>query len=168
MPDALRIAETERELRHPPGEYASYSGKPDLPDNDPWHPQVTFGANQVGITSLHTPVWKLTKRLPVDLCFSVEFHIENSDTVIRCQVLVALAGVEDQGYISIDYSQLGDLLKHADTEGFVNGRLVFKPSRAVALTETRVKRYYNGEITTRPLRFKISPAPNPDGQRDRD
>jgi len=97
----------------------------------------------------------------------VEFHIDNSDAVIRCQELVALAGVEDQGYISMDYAQLGDLLKHADKEGFVSGRLAFKPSRAVALTETRVKRYYNGEITTRPLRFKISPAPRPDGQRDR-
>ena len=159
--EALRIAETDRDLRHPPGEVDQSSGRIVLPDNDPWHPQITWETNKLGVASLHTPVWKLAKRLPVDLCFSVEFRIENTDTAIRCYDLVALADHEGQGYFStLNFDQLADFLKHADKDGFVSGRLVLKPSRSVALTETKVKRYYNGEITSRPLRFKVVTVAN--------
>ena len=47
------------------------------------------------------------------------------------------------------------MLKHADKDGFVSGRLALKASRSAALTNEKVKRYYGGEITTRPLRFQV-------------
>jgi len=110
-----------------------------LLDNDPWHPQSTWETNRLGVASLHAPVWELAKRLPVDLCFSVEFRVDNSDAVIRCYDLVALAGREAQGFFSFrDFDPLADLLKHADKDGFVSGRLVLNGSRTVALTEADV------------------------------
>ena len=98
--EALQIAETEFELDHPPGYIHLDRFQPDVPDSEKWRPQIRYGENKLGLVSLHVPVWKLAKRLPVDLCFSVEFRIENTDTVIRCNDLLSLANREARGYFS--------------------------------------------------------------------
>ena len=154
--EALQVAETEYELDHPPGSLQFDPSQPDVPDSEKWRPQIRYGENKLGVASLHVPVWKLAKRLPVDLCFSVEFRIENTDTVIRCNDLVSLADREGRGYFgTFDFAHVADLLKHADKDGLVSGQLVLKASRSAALTNEKVNRYYGGEITTRPLRFQV-------------
>ncbi len=162
--EALLFAETEYELDHPPGRENFNRLTPEPPESEKWRPQIGYGENKFGITNLHAPVWKLTKRLPVDLSFSVEFHVENTDIVIRCNDLVSLAVDGERGsYFSPhDYGMPTEMIKHADKDGFVSGRLVLKPSRAAALTDPKIKRYFGGEITSKPVRFKLSTVKRPD------
>jgi hypothetical protein len=49
----------------------------------------------------------------------------------------------------------------AGRSGFVPVRLVLKPSRAQALTDPKVTRYFGEEIVAEILRLKVGPARNP-------
>jgi hypothetical protein len=160
IPELLRFAETEDELRHPDGKREFVIRRGEGPfDDDPWKPQITWTNKNGDGGGLHTPVWKLEKPLPVDLCFHVEFQIEEADVVLQCSDLEVLAGEQRSGYFSCD--DFAALRDHADKEGFVKGKLVLKPSRALALSHTQVRQYYDAEITSPPVRYKVSvPGPN--------
>lgn len=155
----LLFAETDQDLRLLSEKNLRFEGIAQG-DHDPWKPQISWRTKRGDGGGLHAPVWKLEQPLPVDLCFTVEFHIEDSDVVTRCTDLVVVAGESRQGYFSnaefADYLSLRD---HADAEGFVQGKLILKPSRGLALTEPQVRRYYDADITTPPLRFKVVPPP---------
>ena len=130
--------------------------QPDVPDSEKWRPQIRYGENKLGLASLHVPVWKLAKRLPVDLCFSVEFRIENTDTVIRCNDLVSLANREARGYFSnLDFDALPSCSSTPTRMASSADDWCSRRRRSAALTNEKVNRYYGGEITTRPLRFQV-------------
>jgi len=126
---------------------------------DPWKPQIRWSKNKHGpFTGLHLPVWKVTRPLPVDLCFKVEIHIQDTDVVLAAGRLVVLKGEHREGYfISVHGGpNIDTLLKHRDESGFVPVSVFLKPSRAAALTNPKVTRYFNQEITSPNLRIKFT------------
>jgi len=140
--------QTRREQRHLPLGFPS----------DAWRPQIRWAKKKDGqFTGLHLPVWKVTRPLPVDLCFKVEIHVQDTDVVVPAGDLLVLKGEHRESYIGIHRSpSIDTLLKHRDESGFVPVSVVLKPSRAAALTYPNVTRYFNHEITSRDLRIKIT------------
>ena len=126
--------------------------------SDPWKPQIRWTKKKDGqFTGLHLPVWKVTRPLPVDLCFRVEVQIQDTDVVLAAGDLVVLKGEHRESYIGIHRSpSIDTLLKHRDESGFVPVSVVLKPSRAAALTYPTVTCYFNHEITSRDLRIKLT------------
>ena len=59
-------------------------------------------------------------------------------------------------------SQIGEielLRKHADNDGFIPIRVKLTPSRAIALSHPRVKRYYAGEFLSDVVRIRVDHEP---------
>ncbi len=146
---SLQFSETRVEVRE--GPIMVHRTGDILPEPDPWSPQITWesGTGQSG--SLHMPLWKLTRELPVDLCFEVEFHLQQTGEVIRGTPLVVLKGRKVNGYFS-PRGGVSELTKGKG--GFIPLKIVLRPSRAMALTDTRVTQYCPGTITTQTLRAK--------------
>jgi hypothetical protein len=114
-------------------------------------PQVTWGTQGSKDGSLYLPTWQLAEALPVDLCFEVELQEVASGAVHRAEAIVVLAGRATRGYFFPH-----DVHRFAGgREGGLELRVVLKPSRAMALTRTDVKRYYTGTITSQPLKARI-------------
>lgn len=144
--NSLQFSETRPLPRH-----VIERGFPLDPRRDPWEPQITWRSGTGESGSLHMPLWKLTRQLPVDLCFAVEIHIEQTGEVYEGYPLVVLAGREARGYFSPRESVSG-FAKGQD--GLIPLKIVLKPSRATALTNTKVTQYYPGTITSKVLRAK--------------
>jgi len=117
---------------------------------DPWQPQVTW-KNAAGRTAgIHVPVWKLSQALPVDLCFEVELRDKRTGQTFKGDGLIAKRGKIGQGY----FTPRDARAFAAGRDGFVEVELRLTPSRALALTDPEVTRYYPGTIT-RTLRCKV-------------
>ena len=146
---SLQFSETRVEIRQGPIMVRRTGDMP--PEPDPWSPQIIWksGTGQSG--SLHMPLWKLTRELPVDLCFEVEFHLQQTGEVVRGTPLVVLKGKKMNGYFS-PRGGVSELTKGKG--GFVPLKIVLRPSHAMALTDTRVARYYPGTIASQRLRAK--------------
>lgn len=142
---AFRIGETEDDLLDAPRPFFRTDG---WPPADPWRPQVTWEGN-----GLHVPLWKLTRPLPVDLCFAVEIHDVKTGKVYPGDEIVVRKGETRYGYFTPrDVHAFA-----AGRTGFVPVRVVLKASRALALTYPEVTRYYPGEVRSGVLRAKIGP-----------
>ena len=98
----------------------------------------------------------LRKKPPVDFCFDVEFHDVQtgkvhpgySFTVLRdTNIHEGAINLKDPGAFA------------GDREGFVKVKVVLKPSRALALSDMRVSKYYAETISSSELRVRIYPAP---------
>ncbi|HUW18009.1 MAG TPA: leucine-rich repeat domain-containing protein [Sedimentisphaerales bacterium] len=118
---------------------------------DAWEPQIS--SNTKGSAdeyALCMPGWELTEALPVDLCFKVELHLEQSGEVIEGDSFVVIKGEKRSDYFLphyvIDFAKI--------KEGFISLRIVLRPSYEVALSNTRVTQYYNGTLTSGVLRAK--------------
>ncbi len=146
---ALQFSEIRLEVRNGPIQI-DQSGDV-MVEQDPWEPQITWKSGDGRAGSLHMPLWKLTRELPVDLCFQVEFHLEGTGDVFEGDPLVVLKGKKQEGYF-FPRDSVGDFA-HGKT-GLIPLRVVLKPSRALALTHTEVTRYYPGSITSQVLRAK--------------
>jgi hypothetical protein len=147
--DALQFSE----IRRGGGEQIRLDADGDLwGESDPWEPQITWRSGDGRSASLHMPLWKLTRELPVDLCFAVEIHVGQTGEVYEGYPLVVLAGRQTQGY----FSPRESVSNFAQgQEGLVPLKIVLKPSRAVALTNTEVTQYFPGTITSQVLRAKV-------------
>lgn len=144
---ALQFSETHVEVREGPIRF-DRSGRLG-PEPDPWRPQITWKPRAGRPIGLHMPLWRLTRELPVDLCFEVEFHVQQTGGVFHGDPLVVLKGNKANGYFArLPY----EFVK--GKEGFIPIKLVLKPSWARALTDPRVTQYYPGTITSEVLRAK--------------
>ena len=141
-----------------------------------WSPYEYYADGETGM-GLHGPAWKTLEPLPVDLCFDVEFHIEKTGEVLKGKPLIAIRGQRQGGYIGL--GRLDPRMEAAaDESGFVQARIVLKPSREVALSNPEVTSYFQGTITLDPVRLlvwrsqqmqeeKLSSLPVPDPERNR-
>ena len=156
--ESFKIAETSEGLKSEAQIRREQSRLPVGLPPDPWRPQIRWTKKKDGqFTGLHLPVWKVTRPLPVDLCFKVELHIKDTDVVVPTGDLVLLMGEHGGSYIGIHRGpSIDTLLKHRDENGFVPVRVLLKPSRAAALTSPKVTCYFNHEITSHNLRVKLT------------
>jgi len=120
--------------------------------DDPWEPQNSArrGDNDDEYAT-HMPLYQVLEPLPVDLCFNVEFHLEETDEVYEGWSLVVPKGQQVHGrYFSVEN------MPHfvEGKNGFIPLRIVLTPSQEVALNDTRVTQYYNGTLTSGLLRAK--------------
>ncbi len=122
-----------------------------------WQPQIRWNSNDsLKRGSLHTPSWKVTQPLPVDLCFRSELRLEEADKSIPGSEIVVPAGQILGFYFRPINSDSYQILKnHADAEGFVKTRLILTPSQGVALSDSRIKHYFGGPITSDVVRVRV-------------
>lgn len=147
---SLRFAETRSELSDQPAGALSF---PLEPREDPREPNLHFTSRTGRSGSLHMPVWKLTRELPVDLCFEVEIRVEGTGEVFHGAPLVVIKGQKRRGWM---FPRLPAANFAEGKQGLVPIRFVLTPSRALALTHTDVTRYYPGTITSKTLRAKVT------------
>ncbi len=122
-----------------------------------WAPQIRLGGDKGG--SIHMPAWQLFDKLPVDLCFRTEFHLEGGGVVLPGTELVVFAGETRSFYFMLQNFDIENLRKLADREGFIPVRVKLIPSRSIALSHPRVKKYYGGEFTSDVVRLRIDHNP---------
>lgn len=103
---------------------------------------------------LHGPAWRPLKPLPVDLCFDVELHIEKTGDVLNGKPLIAIRGQRRGGYIGLGRVD-PRMEAAADESGFVRARIILKPSREVALSNPEVTSYFQGTVTSKPVRLLV-------------
>ncbi|MHC4645166.1 MAG: leucine-rich repeat domain-containing protein [Planctomycetota bacterium] len=97
--------------------------------------------------AIRLPTYKVSEALPVDLCFKVEFHIEETGAVVEGDAIVICKGEKRGGYFSPHHSYDFATLK----EGLITFKAVLKPSADLALSYTQVTQYYNGTLTLGPM-----------------
>ncbi len=125
-----------------------------VPAVDWWRPQYTWAGADGEPNGVHVPAWRLEKPLPFDLAFDVCLRVEGSGDEYPADALVVLKGTtSNMGRVWVtDPKALAE-----GRSGFVPVRIVLRPSRAMALTNPAVARYYAGEVTTGVLRVKVGP-----------
>ncbi|HYT92401.1 MAG TPA: RNA polymerase sigma factor [Gemmataceae bacterium] len=152
-----RVRQQLQILEHEPVPEISFRGE--MPKSDPWQPQITWKTADGKGMGLSVPVWQVNEPLPVDLCFEVVFEDLSTGKRFQADPLILLKDkTRHRGYLT-----LRDVHGFASKRsGFVNVRVHLLPSRALALTEPAVTRYYPGTITVE-RRLKImgpdEPAP---------
>lgn len=90
------------------------------------------------------PVYKLLEPLPVDLCFEVELHLDETGEVLEGDRIVVIEGDTHGG----EFAAHDQIAFAKITEGFIPLRIVLKPSYDVAIGNTRVTQYYNGALAS--------------------
>jgi len=117
-----------------------------------WPPQI-HGRRQGEYDewALCVPVYDVTEPLPVDLCFEVQLHLEETAEVFEGDPIVVPRGEVWGGHFFPRHG-LRDFVE--GREGFIPLRVVLTPSRELALTSTKVTQYYNRSITSPVLRAK--------------
>ena len=121
------------------------------PYKDPWDPQggLTFDKKKI---AYHVPVWRVKKKLPIDLCFQVDFKLEDTGEVVYADAICLIRGkTKDWGHFGP-----GDIPDIAiSRDGFVPIRVILKPSKGIAHGNTKVTGYYNKQIVSEVMRVKI-------------
>jgi hypothetical protein len=120
---------------------------------DPWYPQSGWFVGDTLWLGLHVPRWHVKEALDVDLCFDVEVHDLKSGKRYPGGSLVVRRGETESGFLGPDDAKAFC----AGRDGFVPVKVTLTPSRAVALSDPNVTRYYPGTITTPELRMKVYP-----------
>ncbi|HWY88065.1 MAG TPA: hypothetical protein VNX28_15140 [Gemmataceae bacterium] len=118
---------------------------------DPWLPQVSWkeGATQY---ALRVPTWKVEQSLPVDLCFETEILDVRTGKIYPAETLILRKDKTAYGYLCPN-----DVQAFAKGRtGFVEVELRLTPSRALALGDPDITRYYFGTIRSGRLRMKIT------------
>ena len=157
---AFKFSETAEPAEAPNQLRQNFRGQGGIPVAvDWWRPQTTWVGKDGKPNGLHLPCWKQDKALPVDLAFAVSVRIVASGEEFPAGTLVSIKG-------EADYSAWNFYLKDVvavtkGLSGFVPVKIVLKPSRAAALTNLRVTKYFTGEVVSEPLRMKVGPAATP-------
>ncbi len=127
-------------------------GRSDADTSRGWKPQVTWNGPAIKSGGLHLPVWKVTSKLPIDLCFDVEIQDVQTGEIFKGDSVIVRRGEISEGHFMprLPWEFARDLSE------FVPVRIFLKPSRALALTYADVEQYYAGSITTGVLRAKVS------------
>jgi len=122
------------------------------PLGNPWEPQVRWNVGGDKWAGIHVPIWEVWQGIDVDLCFDVEIHDVKTGKVYPSHPICVRRGERSRGYLYPSNSPEG-FAKGRD--GFVAVKVVFKPSRAVALNDPAVTRYFPETITTGEMRAKV-------------
>ena len=101
----------------------------------------------------------LTRR-QFSLCFEVSIQETGNRKLHRAAPLIIPAGKGGQGFSGY-FSPEHCMDFAAGREGKVEVRIILKPSRAMALTDTRVKNYYTGTITSEPMHITLKNTSSP-------
>jgi hypothetical protein len=110
--------------------------------------ELTPGGKRTGLTC---PRWDIRTPLDVDLCFDVEIHDVKTGRVFPAEPILLRKGESGSGNLVPQ-----DVHAFAgDREGPVTVKIVRKPSRARALSDPKVTRYFPDTITTDDLRIKV-------------
>jgi hypothetical protein len=139
------------------------------PQDAAWPAQVTWPVDKDTRAGLHCPVWQIKLSVPVDLCFEAEIRDLKTGTVYPCFSPIVVHGhpagqpsapppaPQGQGYFMPD--DFRGFAKGRD--GFVTVKVVLKPSRALALSDPRVAKYFPEEIESAELKMKVFPKIEP-------
>ena len=118
---------------------------------DPWFPQVSWVEGGKHF-NLRVPIWKVEKPLPVDLCFEAEVLDLKSGKWYRAAPVILHKGSARYGYVCPD-----DVRAFTrDRSGMIDVKIRLTPSRAQALTDPDIRRYYSAGITSEALRMKLT------------
>ncbi len=157
---AFQFAETAEPAEAPNLLRQNFRGPGLLPVAvDWWSPQITWVGKDGKPNGLHLPCWKQNKALPVDLAFDVSVRIVATGEEFPASALVSIKGEAISSGWGFSPRDVEAVAK--GHSGFVPVRIVLKSSRAVALTDPRVTKYFTGEIVSEPLRMKVGPAAVP-------
>jgi hypothetical protein len=117
---------------------------------DQWEPQVTWkdGDKQF---AMRVPTWKVDRPLPVDLCFETEILDVKTGKTYQAATLIHKKDKIDYGYLS----PTPPWVFAKGRTGFVEVEVRLTPSRALALGDPAITRYYPGSIVSGRLRVKI-------------
>jgi hypothetical protein len=122
---------------------------------DLWEPQTCWKTGDGAEGDIHVPVWELTRELPVDLCFDVEFHAEETGEAYQGDPMLVIKGSKYDGhFFFVPPSEFA-----GGRNGFIPVRIVLKPSRVLALSDNRITKYYTGTIASEVMRIKINRYP---------
>lgn len=72
---------------------------------------------------------------------------------------MVLAGETRASYFDTENTPIEFLRRYADKNGFIPIRVKLIPSRAIALSHPRVKRYYGGEFVSDVVRIRVDYDP---------
>jgi hypothetical protein len=147
--DSLHIAETQKALDNWP---SSQGISRDDPNSESWGFQYLWESPKGKTHKWHLPVWRVSRPLPIDLCFEVQIQdVKTGKTYEADPVIVPRGKV-----VSAHFRPLGAIEHFGLTEsGLVWVRILLKPSRILALDSLEIERYYSGSITTGVLRIKV-------------
>ncbi len=144
---ALEVAETEDAFQ--PRAQLEFLGNGDRPD--PWQPQVKWNAGGGHAGDMHLPVWRVSRELPVDLCFEVEIRDVKTGEVFPAFSLIVPKGKTASGFFCPREPQ-----KLAQgRSGLVPVEIALRPSRGMALSCIEITNYYPHTITTGVLNVKV-------------
>jgi hypothetical protein len=119
-------------------------------------PQVTWDVAPGVMAGVRCPEWQVTAPLSVDFCMEAEIH-DRAGKVFPAGPIVVTGDATARGYIVPR-----DVRAFAkDRDGLVTVDVVLKPSRALALSEVRVKQYYPVPIRVDGLKMKVVPKIEP-------
>lgn len=143
----LLIGETENDVM--------LGGLPEIrfsqPAPDPWYPQVTWEGRPGKTAGVHCPVRMVREALDVDLCFEAEIEDVKTGSKFPADPVIVRQGQYGRNWIIPREAR-----KFAqDRDGFVKVKVVLKPSRALALSDPRIAKYFGETIRTGELRMKI-------------
>ncbi len=91
------------------------------------------------------PAIKITEPLPVTLCMRPEIHVVGVEKPLRRMLWLVLAGNTNVRILenAVGDAQLSRIIKHSSSsEGTLRAKLILQPSRAEALSDISVKKYY--------------------------
>lgn len=108
-----------------------------------------------GSWAVMTPSWEVSRKLPVDLCFVVEFHVQETGETFQGSTIYLPKGQTQSWHLNTYES--GWVNKAGVGTHFVD--VTLKPSRTTALSYPEVTQYFNGEIRAENLYIKINDGP---------
>jgi hypothetical protein len=116
-----------------------------------WVAHARWAEKGGGIVGLHGPVWEVKRPLDVDLCFDVEIEDVRTGKVCPAGTFVLRRGQTGyEQFLPADPRSFA-----AGRQGYVPVRVFLKPSRAAALSDPKVTRYYPRPIRTSELDMKV-------------
>lgn len=138
------------ELRDPKNGGSRFGGIHD-PDF-PWKPQNSSKRRgSEDVYAIHVPNYSLAKPLDVELCFDVKIRVIETGKVYDGWPIIVKRGESGElGRFTVDNSMKFVM----ENPGFVTAKIVLEPSYKLAMSDTRVKKFYNGTLTSKPLRFR--------------
>jgi hypothetical protein len=93
----------------------------------------------------------------VDICFHVELQEQKTGKTYPCDPICVTADATASGYV-VPRDARGFA---GDRDGLVAVKVLLKPSRAVALTDVRMKSYFGEPLTSDVLQMKVYPRVDP-------
>jgi hypothetical protein len=139
--------------------------------NVPWNPQVSWQVDKDKKAGIYCPVCELRKSVPDDLCFDVEIRDVKTGKAYPADPIVLIGNPKTEAGAVDLLLTLGPIRGYVvprnprafaeGRDGFVPVKVVFKPSRGLALSNPGVTRYFAEEIESGELKMRVIPRIEP-------